>query len=86
MDTREKIKVRQMIWREYRAGTDTRNAVINIRETLGYNYVSKSLINEWYKRFEPGEDSLFDYDDEQHDISAVIKTLPNRVEVILFKT
>jgi hypothetical protein len=84
MDTREKIKLRQMIWVEYQAETDIEQAVINVRKKLPSYNVSESIVDYWYKSFNPYENHFLEPDNEEYDILLVVRTLSNGVEVIIF--
>jgi hypothetical protein len=80
MTSPREIKIRQMIWSEYRAQNYRPQALINIQKKLGPNSASKSKIDHWYRRFQSGKTSLFD----KYKFSQVIQTLSNGEEMGTF--
>lgn len=84
MDIREIIRLRQLIWAEYRTGNNKSQAQANILAKLGPNCVSKSFVKNCYKRFGLGHICLFDPDTKQYGIVQAIQTLLNGHEVRKF--
>jgi hypothetical protein len=84
MASPREIKLRQLIWSEYRAGNDKQQARININKKLYLDYVFVSMIHSVYKRFQSGKTSIFDEGTEQYGITEAIQTLSNGNEVLSF--
>lgn len=79
--TPDKIRLRQFILAEFRAGNNIEEAQNNINSKLGYRAVSKWKVKRWYKRFRGDEKCLFKKKTELYGVPTVIQTLPNGKEV-----
>jgi hypothetical protein len=80
MVTPKHIEFRKLILAEYQAGSDEKQARINITAKFGHKFLSASIIHFWYKRFEGHGSSISD----DSIISQEIQTLPNSKEVWIF--
>jgi hypothetical protein len=81
MASRKDVKLRQLIWAEYRAKSNKQQALANIIAKTGSEHVSQSTIDHYYQQFASGNTSLFDQGTEQYDITQVIQKLPSGKEV-----
>lgn len=79
--THDDIKIRQLIWAEYRAGRSRKRARINISAKLRFKCFLRWKINRWYNRFELDKTSLFNEGTKQYNIVHAIQTLSNGAEV-----
>jgi phosphoribosyl-AMP cyclohydrolase len=57
MFTCEELRIRQLILDEYRSGSSIEQALANIN--VSCVFISKEKISLWYKRFESGNTSPF---------------------------
>jgi hypothetical protein len=81
MVNREEIKLRQLIFAEYRAKSDKKQALANIITKLGSDSVSESTIDHWYREFKADNIVLSDEGSEHYDIVPAIQMLSNGEEV-----
>jgi hypothetical protein len=77
MTTPQQVKLRQLIWAEYRAENNENQALVNINAKFGPKAVSQSIIHDCYTRFQSGDTNLFD----RHYITNVVQTLSDGNEV-----
>lgn len=77
ISTPQEVKIRQLLWAEYRAGNNKEQARLNIISKLGIDSVSESTINECFKRFKSEDYSFFG----QYKINPAILTFSNGNEV-----
>jgi hypothetical protein len=70
MVTRKEMRLRQLIWAEFRSGSTKQEAIANIRFKI------ELMIDVWYQHFQSGKKSIFD-----NGIVTAIQTLQNGREV-----
>lgn len=81
MLTPKEFRVRQMILAEYRSGTSREMAFTKITTELGYKCIPGSTFDRWYRDFLSGDNSLFEKNSKQHDITQVTQVYPNGEKV-----
>lgn len=81
MSTPQQVKIRQILFAEFRAKRSKEQARANIISKHGLDSISESIISDYYQRFRSRNYSLF----ESHQIKPIIQTLSDGNEVKVFK-
>jgi hypothetical protein len=79
MSIPQEVKLRQLLWSNYRAGKDKKEARININRKFGPNAISASMADLWYGCFQYGKICLLD-----KKVTHAIQTFSNKYEVGIF--
>jgi hypothetical protein len=79
MSTSEEVRLRQIIWAEYRSGSSEKQAHTNIIAKLGPKSVCIEKIKLWYGCFQHGDGNICLF--SRNDIEYAIQTLSNGDDV-----